>query len=342
MLVRIQFWFKIMKFFIKTLIIFLKTLIIIIPFLISVAFFTIAERKIMGSIQIRKGPNVVGFLGLLQPFSDGLKLFIKETVIPNSSNEFFFILAPVLGLILSLISWSLIPYGFGCFLADINLAIIFIFCISSLNLYTFLFSGWGSNSKYAFIGAVRVIAQMISYELSFTFAVLILIISSSSFNFSKIIVSQYHCYYLITFFPLFLIFYIIILAETNRHPFDLAEAEAELVSGYNVEYSSMTFANFFLSEYGNMLLMSSLGAILFFGSWLIFIIFEIFPGSLILSLKICFGIIHFILNRAVLPRFRFDQLMELGWFFLFPFLLGYFLSFIAVITNFNGLNHNNV
>jgi len=321
-----------MQFFI----IFLKTLVIIIPFLISVAFFTIAERKIMGSIQIRKGPNVIGFIGLLQPFSDGLKLFIKETTVPNNSNEFFFILAPILGLVLSLVSWSLIPYAFGCFLADLNLSIIFIFCVSSLNLYTLLFSGWGSNSKYAFLGSVRVIAQMISYELVFSFALIIIIISASSFNFSKIIISQNYCYNLISFPPIFFIFYIIILAETNRHPFDLAEAESELVSGYNIEYSSMSFANFFLSEYGNMLLMSSFGAIIFFGSWIIF--FQIFPASLIFSLKICFGIVHFILNRAVLPRFRFDQLMELGWAFLFPFLFGYFLYFITLLINFNTLN----
>lgn len=321
----------------KSFIIILKILIIIIPFLISVAFFTIVERKIMGSIQIRKGPNIIGYIGLLQPFADGLKLFLKENINPNSSDEIFFFLAPILGLTISIISWTPIPFGDGYFLADLNLGLIFIFCTSAINIYTIIFAGWGSNSKYSFLGCIRSAAQMISYELSFSFSCLIIIVVSGSLNFTKIVLTQFSIFYFIPFFPIFFIFYISILAETNRHPFDLVEAEAELVSGYNVEYSSMSFAQFFLGEYGNMLLTSVFGAILFFGGWIILKNFNLFPNSFILSLKICFGIIFFIINRAILPRFRFDQLMELGWIFLFPVVLSYFIFFLSLIINFNGL-----
>lgn len=314
-----------------------KTIFIILPLLIAVAFFTIAERKIMGSIQIRKGPNVTGFIGLLQPIADGLKLFIKENIVPNSSNEFIFLIAPLLALILSFIIWVIIPFSKGLFLSDLKLGIIYVFCISGLNVYSLLFAGWGSNSKYAFLGSIRSVAQMISYEIGFSFLCVIIIISVNSYNLSNIVLSQTYIWFILPYFPLFVMFYICILAETNRHPFDLPEAESELVSGYNIEYSGISFALFFLAEYGNMLLMSILGSIFFLGGWLILNIICIFPESFLLGLKMCFGVIYFTINRAILPRFRFDQLMELGWIFVLPLILGYLILFLTFFINLNGL-----
>ena len=314
----------------------LKVIIIIVPVLISVAYFTIAERKIMGSIQTRKGPNVIGFIGLLQPLADGLKLFIKENLFNNSSDEFVFFLAPILALVLSFLNWSIIPFSKGIFLSDLNLGIILIFSISGLNIYSLLFAGWGSNSKYSFLGAIRSTAQMISYELSFSFSCIIIILIINSYNFSNIILAQKYIWLIIPFWGIFIIFYITILAETNRHPFDLPEAEAELVSGYNVEYSGIPFAQFFLGEYGNMLFMSTLGASIFIGGWFIFKLL-LLPESIIFSFKIIIGIIYFIISRAVFPRFRFDQLMELGWKALLPIVFGYFLFLLGFIIIFNGL-----
>lgn len=318
----------------KIILLILKVLIIIVPLLISVAYFTIAERKIMGSIQMRRGPNVVGYIGLLQPLADGAKLFAKETIIPNNSNEQLFIIAPFMALFLSIISWGCIPFSEGLFLSDLNLGVIYLFAISALNVYSLLFAGWASNSKYAYLGAVRSASQMISYEISISFSCLIVIISVGSYNLSKIILMQEFIWFFIPFLPIFVIFYISILAETNRHPFDLPEAESELVSGYNVEYSSMPFAQFFLGEYANMLLMSIFGAILFFGGWFFKLLFFL-PQSVILSLKICFGVVYFIVNRAIFPRFRYDQLMLLGWKILLPLVLSYFLLSIGILTSFN-------
>lgn len=320
----------------KLILIFIKTLIIIIPLFISVAYFTIAERKIMGSIQIRKGPNIIGYIGLLQPLADGLKLFIKENFIPTSSNEFIFIIAPQMALVLSIIGWGIIPFSDGIFLTDLNLGTIYIFCISGLNVYSLLFAGWSSNSKYAFLGAIRSAAQILSYEIAFNFCCLIIIISANSYNLSKIILLQSYIWFIFPFFPLFVIFYIIILAETNRHPFDLPEAESELVSGYNIEYSSMPFAQFFLGEYSNMLFMSILGSIFFLGGWFIINLLIFLPESFILSIKMCIGVIFFIISRATFPRFRFDQLIELCWTFLLPLVLGYLIFFLSLLINFNG------
>lgn len=322
------------------IILILKILTIIVPLLLSVAYFTIAERKIMGIIQRRKGPNVIGFLGLLQPLSDGLKLFAKETVLPSNSNLIVFLIAPVLTFLLSLMSWAVIPFSDQIVLADLNIGVLYLFAISSLSVYGILLAGWSSNSKYPFLGALRSAAQMISYEVSIGFVILNIAICTGSFNLSNIVLAQKNAWYLFSLFPIFIIFCISMLAETNRHPFDLPEAEAELVSGYNVEYSAMTFALFFLGEYANMLLMSSFVSILFLGGW--FPIINIFPlnilpGSLWISIKIILGVIFFIVTRATLPRYRYDQLMSIGWKCFLPFTIGYLLFIIGVLISFNWL-----
>ena len=319
----------------------LKIISIVVPLLISVAYFTIAERKIMGSIQRRKGPNFIGFIGLLQPLADGLKLFIKETTLPTTANTFIFLISPALSFILSLIGWSIIPFSKGTVICDINLGIFYLFAISSLNVYGILFAGWSSNSKYPYLGAVRSTSQMISYEISIGFTILNVVICTGSFNLSNVVLAQQKIWFFMPLLPIFIIFYISMLAETNRHPFDLPEAEAELVSGYNVEYSAMTFALFFLAEYANMLLMSSFSAILFLGGWLPFffnnILLNWMPNSLWLSLKIIWGVIFFIVTRATLPRFRYDQLMNLGWLSFLPLTIGYFIFSSGILVSFNFL-----
>jgi NADH-quinone oxidoreductase subunit H len=310
----------------------------IVPILIAVAYFTIAERKIMGAIQRRRGPNVVGFIGILQPLADGLKLFVKETTLPANANIGIFIFAPLLSFILSLMSWAVIPFSEGIVLCDLNLGLLYLLAISSLNVYGILFAGWSSNSKYAYLGALRSAAQMIGYEVSIGFTLLTVVVCSGSFNLSTIVLAQQGIWYVVPLLPVFIIFSVSMLAETNRHPFDLPEAEAELVSGYNVEYSAMSFALFFLSEYSNMLLMSTLNAILFLGGWLppinIFI-FALIPGTFWLSFKICIGVIFFIVTRATLPRYRYDQLMELGWKCFLPLSLGFFILNVGILISFN-------
>jgi NADH-quinone oxidoreductase subunit H len=318
----------------------LKILAIVVPLLISVAYFTIAERKIMGSIHRRRGPNVIGFLGLLQPLADGLKLFAKETIFPSNSNILIFLLAPMLSFILSLIGWSVIPFSFNIVIADLNVGVLYLFAISSLSVYGIVMAGWSSNSKYPFLGALRSAAQMISYEVSIGFIIVNVCICVGSFNLSQIVLSQQNVWFLVPLFPMFVLFAISMLAETNRHPFDLPEAEAELVSGYNVEYSAMTFALFFLGEYANMLLMSSFISILFLGGWLpLFNIFplNIFPGSFWFSLKILLGVIFFIITRSTLPRYRYDQLMDIGWKCFLPLSLGYLLFTTGILISFNWL-----
>lgn len=313
----------------------LKILGIIIPLLIAVAYFTIAERKIMGAIQRRRGPNVVGYIGLLQPLADGLKLFVKETTLPNSSNLSLFLLAPSFAFILSLMGWAVIPFAEGIVLCNLNLGILYLFAVSSLNVYSILFAGWSSNSKYPYLGALRSAAQMISYELSIGFAALTVALCAGTFNLTSIVLAQEKVWFVLPLLPIFIIFYISILAETNRHPFDLPEAEAELVSGYNIEYSSMTFALFFLGEYANMLIMSSFGALLFLGGWLPIFYLNFIPGTLWFSLKICFGVVFFIVARATLPRYRYDQLMHLGWKCFLPLTLGYFILTVGILVSFN-------
>lgn len=319
----------------------IKILIIVIPLLISVAYFTLAERKIMGGIQRRRGPNVVGTFGLLQPLSDGLKLFIKETILPSNSNICLFILAPIITFILSLMGWAVIPFDKGSVLVDFNVGIAYLFAVSSLGIYGIIIAGWSSNSKYAFLGALRSAAQMVSYEVSLGLIIISVLICSGSLNLSQIVLAQEYIWFMFPLFPMFILFFISCLAETNRHPFDLPEAEAELVSGYNVEYSAMGFALFSLGEYSNMLLMSALNVILFYGGWLPFFSFSFFstdfsiPASLWFGLKICFFVILFILMRAILPRFRYDQLMNLGWKAFLPLALMYFILTSLLLVSFN-------
>ena len=318
----------------------LKILSIVIPLLISVAYFTIAERKIMGIIQRRKGPNVIGFLGLLQPLADGLKLFVKETILPSNSNISIFLIAPMLTFILSLIGWAVIPFSKQVVLSDINVGILYLFATSSLSVYGIIMAGWSSNSKYPFLGALRSAAQMISYEVSIGFIIINVCICAGSFNLSSIVFAQSNVWYVIPLFPMFIIFCISMLAETNRHPFDLPEAEAELVSGYNVEYSAMTFALFFLGEYANMLLMSGFVSILFLGGWLpVLNVFplNILPGGFWFSLKLACGVIFFIVTRATLPRYRYDQLMYIGWKSFLPLSLGYLVFTVGILISFNWL-----
>jgi NADH-quinone oxidoreductase subunit H len=320
----------------------LKILAIVVPLLISVAYFTIAERKFMGSIQRRRGPNVIGFVGLLQPLADGLKLFVKETILPSNSNIYVFLLAPILTFILSLIGWAVIPLSESIVISDMNLGILYLLAISSLSVYGIVMAGWSSNSKYPFLGSLRSAAQMISYEVSIGFIIVNICVCVGSFNLSDIVLAQEKVWFIIPLFPMFILFYISMLAETNRHPFDLPEAEAELVSGYNVEYSAMTFALFFLGEYANMLLMSAFSSILFLGGWLPVInIFplNILPGSFWLSIKIVIGVLFFILTRAALPRYRYDQLMHIGWKSFLPLSLGYLLFTVGLLISFNWLPH---
>jgi NADH-quinone oxidoreductase subunit H len=318
----------------------LKILGIVIPLLISIAYLTIAERKLLGSIQRRKGPNVVGFLGLLQPFADGLKLFSKETILPKDASVYVFIMAPLITFILSLIGWSVIPLSDTVLISDINLGVLYLFSISSLGVYGIILAGWSSNSKYPFLGSLRSAAQMISYEVSIGLIIVNVCLCAGSFNLSTIVMAQKNIWFVFPLFPVFVLFYISMLAETNRHPFDLPEAESELVSGYNVEYSAVTFALFFLGEYANILLMSAFSSLLFLGGWLpLFDIppFNLLPGSFWLSVKILFSVLFFIMARAALPRYRYDQLMSIGWKSILPLSLGYLVFTSSILISFNWL-----
>jgi NADH-quinone oxidoreductase subunit H len=259
---------------------------------------------------------VVGPMGLWQPIADGIKMFVKETVIPTGANKVVFIMAPMITFILATIGWAVVPFGPGLVIADINVGVLYLFAISSLGVYGIIMAGWASNSRYAFLGALRSAAQMVSYEISIGLIIINVLITVGSLNLSDIVLAQQNLWYFIPHFPMFAIFVVSILAETNRHPFDLPEAEAELVAGYNVEYSAMAFALFFIGEYANMILMSAICAILFLGGWLPpfnIVPFTWIPGPLWLIAKICFVLFIFIWARATLPRYRYDQLMRLGW-----------------------------
>ena len=318
----------------------LKILSIIVPLLLAVAFLTLAERKVMASMQRRKGPNVVGIFGLFQPIADGLKLLVKEPVLPSSANLVIFLFAPVLTFLLSQVAWAVIPFGEGLVLADLNVGLLYIFAISSLGVYGIITAGWSSNSKYAFLGSLRSAAQMVSYEVSLGLILITVLLCVGSLNLTEIVLAQQKVWFAIPLFPLLIMFFISCLAETNRAPFDLPEAEAELVAGYNVEYSSMGFALFFLGEYANMIVMSSLCALFFLGGWLPpfnLAIFYWIPGVFWFGIKIVFFLFVFIWVRAAFPRYRYDQLMRLGWKVLLPLSLAWVVLVSGVLISFDWL-----
>ncbi len=323
----------------------IKIVAIIIPIMLSVAYLTLAERKVIGAMQQRRGPNVVGPFGLLQPIADGVKLFLKETVIPASANRGVFIAAPCITFILALVAWAVIPFDHQMVLADINVGILYLFAISSLGVYGILMAGWASNSRYAFLGAMRSAAQMVSYEVSMGFVIITVLLCVGSLNLSDIVMAQKGDYgifnwFVFPLFPMAVVFFISTLAETNRHPFDLPEAEAELVAGYNVEYSAMTFALFFLGEYANMILMSAMTAVLFLGGWLPPVDtypLDAVPGPIWLALKIAFCLFIFLWVRATFPRYRYDQLMRLGWKVFLPISLAAVAIVAGVLVAFDWL-----
>lgn len=316
----------------------LEILLIILPLLIAVAYLTLLERKVLAAMQQRRGPTLVGYYGLLQPLADGLKLFCKETIFPTSANLIIFLIAPILTFILALLAWAAIPIEEGFVLSDINLGVLYILAISGISVYGIIAAGWASNTKYAFLGALRSAAQMISYEVSMGLIILCVLCCAGSLNFSVIVFAQKEIWFIIPLWPLFLMFFISILAETNRAPFDLPEAEAELVAGYNVEYSAMTFALFFLGEYANMILMCSLSTIFFFGGWLspISSIAFINP-SLWFGFKTSLLLFTFIWVRATFPRYRYDQLMRIGWKIFLPLSLAWLILIAGLLSYFDGL-----
>ncbi|MDA0780827.1 MAG: NADH-quinone oxidoreductase subunit NuoH [Rickettsiales bacterium] len=315
----------------------IKILVIILPLLGAVAYLTLAERKVIAAMQLRKGPNVVGPFGLLQPIADGVKLMLKEVIVPAKSNKFLFVLAPMITFVLAMIGWAVIPFGEGLVLADINVGVLYLLAISSLGVYGVIIAGWASNSKYAFLGAIRSAAQMVSYEVSIGFAIITVLLIVGSLNLTEIVLYKRTLFEDILLFPMFIIFFISTLAETNRHPFDLPEAEAEIVAGYNVEYSSMTFALFFLGEYANMILMSGITTILFLGGWLPpfgISALQFIPGFVWFAAKVAFLLFVFIWVRAALPRYRYDQLMRLGWKVFLPITLVWVVLVSAYVVFF--------
>jgi NADH-quinone oxidoreductase subunit H len=321
-------------------IIVLEILAIVIPLLVAMAYVTYAERKVIAGMQLRQGPMTVGPYGLLQPIADGVKLFLKETVIPASANKVVFLLAPMTTFILALIGWAVIPFGPGMVLANINVGVLYMFAVSSLGVYGLIMAGWASNSRYAFLGALRSSAQMVSYEISIGIIILCVLVTAGSLNLSDIVWAQRHVWYIVPHFPMFMIFVASILAETNRHPFDLPEDEASLVTGFNVEYSSMAFALFFLGEYMNMILMSALTSVLFLGGWLApFNLWPLtlIPGPIWLILKICLILFIYFWARATLPRYRYDQLMRLGWKVFLPLSLAWLVLTAGVLELFDAL-----
>ena len=317
-----------------------KISFIIIPVLISVALVVWLDRRIWGAVQKRKGPNVVGPFGLLQTVADALKYIFKEIIIPASSNKVIFILAPIVTMTLALVAWAVIPFDNELVLANINVGILYLFAVSSLGVYGIIMGGWASNSKYPFLCAIRSAAQMVSYEVSIGIIIINVLLCVGSLNLIDIVNAQRSLWFAIPLFPMFIVFFISALAETNRPPFDLPEAEAELVSGYQTEYSGMMYAMFWLGEYANILLMCAMGAILFLGGWLppldIFP-FNAVPGSLWMVLKILFLFFLFALVKAIVPRYRYDQLMRLGWKILLPFSLFYVVLTASYLFYFDKL-----
>ncbi|WP_440937396.1 NADH-quinone oxidoreductase subunit NuoH [Candidatus Pelagibacter sp.] len=320
-----------------------KILFLLVPVLVSVAMIVWLDRRVWAFVQKRRGPNVVGPFGLLQSLADALKYIFKEIIIPASSNKVIFILAPIVTMTLALIAWAVIPFSETQVLADINVGILYIFAVSSLGVYGIIMGGWASNSKYPFLGSIRSAAQMVSYEVSIGVIIINVLLCVGSLNLNDIVIAQQNMWFVIPLFPMFVIFFISALAETNRPPFDLPEAEAELVAGYQTEYSGMMYAMFWLGEYANILLMCALGSILFLGGWLSPIEiypFNLVPGAIWLILKILLLFILFALVKAIVPRYRYDQLMRLGWKIFLPLSLIYVVLTASFLFYFNLLPTN--
>ena len=311
---------------------------LLVPLMLGVAYLTYFERKVIAAMQIRKGPNVVGPFGLLQPIADALKLMTKETIIPSGANKVLFIIAPMLTFVLALVAWAVMPVNEGWVIADLNVGILYLFAISSLGVYGIIMAGWASNSRFAFLGALRSAAQMVSYEVSMGFVIITVLVCVGSLRLTDIVLAQRDLWFVIPLFPMFVIFFISTLAETNRAPFDLPEAEAELVAGYNVEYSAMTFALFFLGEYAAMILMCGMTTILFLGGWLPpFDIapFNWIPGPIWFAGKVAALLFIYLWVRATFPRYRYDQLMRLGWKVFLPLSLGAVAVYSGVLVAFD-------
>jgi len=320
-----------------------KILFLLVPVLVSVALIVWLDRRVWAFVQKRQGPNVVGPFGLLQSLADALKYIFKEIIIPSSSNKVIFILAPIVTMTLALISWAVIPFSATQVLADINVGILYLFAVSSLGVYGIIMGGWASNSKYPFLGAIRSAAQMVSYEVSIGVIIINVLLCVGSLNLNDIVIAQQNLWFIIPLFPMFVIFFISALAETNRPPFDLPEAEAELVAGYQTEYSGMMYAMFWLGEYANILLMCAMGSILFLGGWLSPIDiypFTLVPGAIWLILKILILFILFALVKAIVPRYRYDQLMRLGWKVFLPLSLTWVVLTASYLFYFNLLPIN--
>ena len=311
---------------------------IIVPVLVSVAFLVYAERKVLALIQLRRGPNIVGPFGILQSFADALKLLTKENIIPSGSNKIVFILAPIITMVLSLAAWAVIPFAPGWVVSDINVGVMYLFAVSSLSIYGVIMAGWASNSKYPFLGALRSAAQMVSYEVSIGFVIITVLLCVGSLNLSNIVEAQRTVWFAIPLLPMFIVFFISALAETNRLPFDLPEDEATLVAGFFTEYSSASFVLFFLAEYASMILMSAMTVILFLGGWLppfdIFP-FNVVPGIIWFTAKIIFVLFLFIWVRGTFPRYRYDQLMRLGWKIFLPLSLFWVVVTASFLTIFD-------
>jgi NADH-quinone oxidoreductase subunit H len=319
---------------------FLKSLAIIVPLLIGVAYLTYAERKVLGAIQLRKGPNVVGPFGLWQPFADAIKMLFKETIIPAGADRALFVMAPMITFGLAVVAWAVIPVNNHWAIANINVGILYLLAISSLGVYGIIIAGWASNSKYAFLGALRSAAQMVSYEVSMGFVIVTVLLCVGSLNLNDIVLAQRTVWFAVPLFPMFVIFFISGLAETNRAPFDLAEGDTEIVAGFFVEYSAMSFALFFLGEYANMILISATTTVLFLGGWLSPIPFAPFtwvPGVVWFLIKLFACLFVFLWVRATLPRYRYDQLMTLGWKVFLPISLGYLVIVAGALEIFGWL-----
>ena len=320
-----------------------KILFLLVPVLVSVAMIVWLDRRVWAFVQKRQGPNVVGPFGLFQSLADALKYIFKEMIIPSSSNKVIFILAPIVTMTLALIAWAVIPFGATQVLADINVGILYLFAVSSLGVYGIIMGGWASNSKYPFLGAIRSAAQMVSYEVSIGVIIINVLLCVGSLNLNDIVIAQQNLWFVIPLFPMFVIFFISALAETNRPPFDLPEAEAELVAGYQTEYSGMMYAMFWLGEYANILLMCAMGAVLFLGGWLSpleIYPFTLVPGAIWLILKILLLFFLFALVKAIVPRYRYDQLMRLGWKVFLPFSLVWLVMTASFLFYFNLLPVN--